>query len=76
MTLSIPEVLGVLGLALTIVMFVWRRLGATREDIYKKLDASRRENREAHEAIAARIDRLRDHLDQRFDALARSDQRS
>ena len=73
MTLSIAEVLGVLGLALTIVMFVWRRLDAMREDIYKKLDAGRRENREAHEAIAARIDRLRDHLDQRFDALVRSD---
>ena len=73
MTLSIAEVLGVLGLALTVVMFVWRRLDAMREDSYKKLDAGRRDNREAHEAIAARIDRLRDHLDQRFDALVRSD---
>ena len=71
MTLSIPEVLGVVGLALTVTMFVWRRLDAMREDIQKRLDASRRENREAHEAIAARIDRLRDHLDQRFDALGR-----
>ena len=73
MTPSTAELLGVLGLSLTVVMFVWRRLDAMREDIYKKLDAGRRENREAHEAIAARIDRLRDHLDQRFDALVRSD---
>lgn len=60
MTLTIPEVLGVLGLAFTVVAFLWRRLDTVSEAI-------RKENREAHDGIAARIDGMREHMDAKFD---------
>ena len=63
MTLTIPEVLGVLGLAFTVVAFIWRRLDTVS-------DAIRKENREAHGRITTRIDGLREHMDAKFDGLS------
>ena len=63
MTLTIPEVLGVLGLAFTVVAFIWRRLDTVSEAI-------RKENREAHARITTRIDGLREHMDAKFDGLS------
>ncbi len=63
MTLTIPEVLGVLGLAFTVVAFIWRRLDTVGEAI-------RKENREAHDRITTRIDGLREHMDAKFDGFS------
>lgn len=63
MTLTIPEVSGVLGLAFTVAAFLWRRLDTVSE-------ARRKENREAHDGIAARIHGMREHMDAKFDGFS------
>ena len=59
MTLTIPEVLGVLGLAFTVVAFIWRRLDTVSEAI-------RKETREALNGITTQINDLRKHMDAKF----------
>ena len=60
MTLTVPDVLGVLGLAFTVVSFIWCCLDTVSEAI-------RKENREAHDGITTRIDGLREHMDAKFE---------
>ena len=59
MTLTIPEVVGVLGLVFAVVFFIWRRLDTVSEAM-----------RKAHDGIATRIDGLREHMDAKFEGFS------
>ena len=60
MTLTIPEIVGVLGLVFTVVFFMWRRLDTVREAI-------RTETLAALNGITTQINDLREHMDAKFD---------